>query len=147
MEFIKKIQSDMYAAMKSGDQVATDTLRMLLSKLKEQKINSKNDITESECISIIKKLVKQRKESVEMYDKANRMELADKEQTELLILNEYLPKMMSYEETKTLVQTILKETKVKRISEIGKVMPLIMQQGGQEVDGKTANMLLRELLD
>ena len=138
----------MYAAMKSGDQLATDTLRMLLSKLKEQKINSKNDITESDCISIIKKLVKQRKESAEMYDKVNRMELADKEQAELLILNEYLPKMMSYEETKTLVQTILKETKVKkRISEIGKVMPLIMQQGGQEVDGKTANTLLRELLD
>ena len=147
MDYIETIKVDMYAAMKSGDKDKAGTLRTLLAKLKDKQINTRKDLTEKECISVIKTLVKQRKESIEMYEKAGREGLAMKEKLELDILNVYLPEMMDEGETRKLVEAVITETNAKGLSDLGKVMPIVMQKGGSRIDGKIANQILRELLE
>tara|TARA_Y100000817_G_C16357110_1_gene324240 strand:- start:4 stop:447 length:444 start_codon:yes stop_codon:yes gene_type:complete len=147
MDYLETIKVDMYAAMKSGEKDKAGTLRTLLAKLKDKQINTRKDLTDKECISVIKTLVKQRQESIEMYEKAGREGLAIKEKLELDILNEYLPEMMDVGETRKLVQAVITETNAKGLSDLGKVMPIVMQKGGSEINGKIANQILRELLE
>ena len=82
-----------------------------------------------------------------MYKKAGREGLALKEKLELDILNAYLPTMMNEVEIRQLVQSVVIETNAKALSDIGKVMPIIMQKGGSKIDGKIANQILKELLE
>ena len=147
MNFLDIIKSDMYDAMKSGNKDKAGALRTLLAKLKDRQINNRKDLTEKDCISVIKTLVKQREEAADMYEKAGRESLAQKEKIEFDILNSYLPEMMSEVEIRILVESVISETNVKGIAEIGKVMPLVMQKGGDAIDGKMANQILRELLE
>ena len=147
MSLLKTITDDMYMSMKSGETKKVNTLRTLISKLKDQQIKLKKNISDEETLKVIKTLVKQRKESVEIYLKAGREELAEKENYEISILNTYLPKLMSEEEVLLLIKQIIDETNAKDLSYIGKVMPLIMQRGKGKVDGKMANSLLRSLLE
>ena len=147
MSLLKNITDDMYLSMKSGDKEKANTLRTLISKLKDQQIKLRKDISDEEAIKIIKTLVKQRKESAEIYSKAGREELAQKENFEISILNNYLPKLMSEEDVLSLIKKIVNETNAKDLSDIGKVMPLVMQRGKGKVDGKIANSILRSLLE
>ena len=147
MSLLKNITDEMYLSMKSGDKDKANTLRTLISKLKDQQIKLRKDISDEESIKIIKTLVKQRKESAEIYSKAGREELAQKENFEISILNNYLPKLMSEEDVLSLIKKIVNETNAKDLSDIGKVMPLVMQRGEGKVDGKIANSILRSLLE
>ena len=147
MSFIESIKTDMYSAMKSGDKEKAGTLRTLLSKLKDRQINTRQELTDNDCINVIKTLVKQRKEAAKMYEDAKRPKLAEKEKIELAILGTYLPKMMTEQETRTLIENVINETGAEGISDIGKVMPIVMQRGEGKVDGKNANIILRELLE
>ena len=147
MSLLKSIIDEMYLSMKSGDKQKANTLRTLISKLKDQQIKSRKDISDEETIKIIKTLVKQRKESAEIYSKAGREELAKKENFEISILNNYLPKLMSDDDVLSLIKKIIDETNAKDLSDIGKVMPLVMKRGKGKVDGKIANSLLRTLLE
>lgn len=147
MSFIESIKTDMYSAMKSGDKEKAGTLRTLLAKLKDRQINTRQELTDNDCINVIKTLVKQRKEAAKMYDDAKRPKLAEKEKIELAILETYLPKMMTEQETRTLIENVINETGAEGISDIGKVMPIVMQRGEGKLDGKNANIILRELLE
>ena len=147
MSFIASIKTDMYSAMKSGDKEKAGTLRTLLAKLKDRQINTRKELTDNDCINVIKTLVKQRKEAAKMYEDAKRPKLAEKEKIELAILETYLPKMMTEQETRTLIENVINETGAEGISDIGKVMPIVMQRGEGKVDGKNANIILRELLE
>tara|TARA_B100000035_G_scaffold34192_1_gene25926 strand:+ start:290 stop:733 length:444 start_codon:yes stop_codon:yes gene_type:complete len=147
MSMLKSITDEMYLSMKSGDKEKANTLRTLISKLKDQQIKLRKDISDEETIKIIKTLVKQRKESAEIYSKAGREELAKKEIFEISILNNYLPKLMSDEDVLSLIKKIIDETNAKDLSDIGKVMPLVMKRGKGKVDGKIANSVLKTLLE
>lgn len=147
MSLLKNITDDMYLSMKSGDKEKANTLRTLISKLKDQQIKLRKDISDEEALKIIKTLVKQRKESAEIYSKAGREELAQKENFEISILDNYLPNLMSEEDVLSLIKKIVNETNAKDLSDIGKVMPLVMQRGKGKVDGKIANSILRSLLE
>ena len=136
----------MYVAMKSGDKIKTNILRTLLSTLKEKQIEKKEDINEDEYLSIIKRLVKQLKESADAYQKAGRSELYKKEVSELEILKEYLPEILSEEQTLDLVKEVIAQISASSLSDMGKVMSLIMQKSNGKVDGKVANRLVKELL-
>ena len=136
----------MYVAMKSGDKIKTNILRTLLSTLKEKQIEKKEDINEDEYLSIIKRLVKQLKESADAYQKAGRSELYEKEVSELDILKEYLPEILSEQQTLDLVKEVIGQTSANSLSDMGKVMSLIMQKSNGKVDGKIANKLVKELL-
>ena len=133
--------------MKSGDKTKANALRTLVSKLKDQQIKLRRDISDDEALKVIKTLVKQRKESAQIFLKAGREELAQKENLETIILEKYLPKMISDDEIRILVEGIVKEIGAKDLSDIGKVMPLVMKRGKGKVDGKLANDILKELLE
>lgn len=147
MNFIEMIKQDMYSAMKSGEKEKAGTLRTLLAKLKDRQINTRQELSKDDCLKVIKTLVKQRKEAADMYAKADRQKLADKENSELIILESYLPKMMTESEIRSLVESVISETAAQGVADIGKVMPIIMQRGRGKVDGKKANLILRELLE
>ena len=146
MSLMDKVQQDMYIAMKSGDQIKTSTLRTLLSKLKDKKIDNEGNLTDSDSIKVIQKLVKQRRESADIYRNADREELAIKEEAELFELETYLPEMMSENDIRQIIQDVIKEAGAKNMADIGKVMASVMQRGAGKVDGKKANKIVQELL-
>ena len=146
MNYIEKIKQDMYAAMKSKDKVKATILRSLLSNLKKIEIEKKEPIAEPEYLSIVKKMVKQLKESIDLYSQAGRIELAEKEKSELSIIEAYLPKQFSEKEISELIKNIISEISAKNISDIGKVMAVVMKKGGGKVDGGIANRIAKELL-
>ena len=147
MKLLEKIINEMYLSMKSGDKIKANALRTLVSKLKDQQIKLRKDISDEEALKVIKTLVKQRKESAQIFLEAGREELAQKENLETSILEKYLPKMISDDEIRVLVEGIVKEIGAKDLSDIGKVMPLVMKRGKGKVDGKLANDILKELLE
>ena len=147
MSLIDTIKADMYTAMKSGEKKTAGTLRTLLAKLKDQQINMGKKLSDQEELNVVKTLGKQHQESIKIYEKANRPDLAEQEKIELSILESYLPQMMTKDEIRSLVISVIKETGSLGMEDIGKVMPVVMQRGAGSVDGKTANMILRELLE
>jgi len=147
MRLIKKIIAEVHLSMKSGDKEKANALRTLVAKLKDQEIKLRKEISNEEIFKVIKTLIKQRKEAAEIYSNAGRLELAEKEKFEIDILVEYIPEPMSEEDTLDLIKKIVEETNAKDLSDIGKVMPLVMQKGKGKVDGKKANIMLRSLLE
>ena len=146
MSLFDTIQSDMYAAMKSGDKHKTGTLRVALSTLKDKKIEKREDLTDVEAIKIIKNLVKQRKEAADIYKENGRNDLMENENAELEILNAYLPQMMSEDDLRILVKKVVEDTGALNLSDIGKVMPEVMKQSAGKADGKMAQSIVRDLL-
>ena len=146
MSLFDTIQSDMYAAMKSGDKHKTGTLRVALSTLKDKKIEKREDLTDVEAIKIIQNLVKQRKEAADIYKENGRNDLMENENAELEILNAYLPQMMSEDDLRILVKKVVEDTGSSSLSDIGKVMPEVMKQSAGKADGKMAQSIVRELL-
>ena len=104
MDFTDQIKQDMYSAMKSGNKIRTNILRTLLSSLNEKEIEKKDSLNEEEYFSVIKRFVKQLKEAADTFQKAGRLDLAEKEMLELNILKEYLPEIFSEEQTLNLVK-------------------------------------------
>ena len=146
MTLIETIKSDMYKAMKEREKDKVRVLRSIISKIKDKQIEKGSSLNEVEQLKIVKNSVKQINESILIYRKANRVELVEKEITELSILESYLPKMLTDQETKDLISLAIKKTGAKGIADLGKVMPVIMKLGGGLIDGKKANIMLRELL-
>ena len=146
MDFTDQIKQDMYSAMKSGDKIRTNIIRTLLSSLKEKQIEKKDSLNEEEYFGVIKRFVKQLKEAADAYQKAGRLELAEKETLELNILKKYLPEIFSEEQTLNLVKEVIAQTSANNLSDMGKVMSAVMQQSNGKVDGGIANRLVKELL-
>ena len=146
MVLYKKIQSDMYTAMKDGEKEKASTLRTVLAKLKDKQIDNKEPLSEKDEIKVLQTLVKQRKESIDLYQKGGRSELAEAESFELEIINIYLPEMMNEDDVRNLIEEIIEETGAQSMADLGKVMPQIMKQGKGLIDGKTAQRIVSELL-
>ena len=144
MSLSEQIQKDMYAAMKNGEKDKTVTLRSALSKLKDKKIDKQDDLSEQDELQVIKTMVKQRYESIEMYEKGGRDDLVAKEKTELEILETFLPQMMGDEELGTLINAVIAETGATSMSDIGKIMPEVMKRSAGRADGKLAQSLVRD---
>jgi len=146
MSLYKQIQNDMYKAMKSGNKGDTNTLRTTLSKLKDKVIEKRQDLSKEEEVKILQTLVKQRKESIELYEKGGRNELAEAEQKELEIINNYLPKMMDESDIKSIVKTVINEVGATSMADMGKIMPEVMKRGKGLIDGKSAQKFVQELI-
>jgi hypothetical protein len=146
MSLFKKIQNDMYTAMKAGEKESTNTLRITLAKLKDKQIEKRDDLTEEEVIKIIQTLVKQRKESIELYIKGGRNELADIEKNEIALLKKYLPKMISENDIKNIVETVINEVGATSMSDMGKIMPQVMKRGKGLIDGRIAQKFVQDFL-
>ena len=146
MTHFEKVQADMYTSMKSGDKEKANTLRNVLSKLKDKQIEKREALSNEEEIKILQTLVKQRKESIELYEKGGRNELVVIEKQEMEIINSYLPKMMSDDSIKNIVKSVIESSGAKSMADMGKVMPEVMKQGKGLIDGKTAQKFVSEML-
>ena len=146
MSLFKKIQNDMYTAMKAGEKESTNTLRITLAKLKDKQIEKRDNLTEEEVIKIIQTLVKQRKESIELYVQGGRNELADVEKNEIALLKKYLPQMISENDIKNIVETVINEVGATSMSDMGKIMPEVMKRGKGLIDGRVAQKFVQESL-
>ena len=146
MVLYEKIQSDMYTAMKAGEKEKASTLRTVLAKLKDKQIDTREPLSEKDEIKVLQTLVKQRKESIDLYQKGGRSELAEAESFELEIINSYLPEMMNEDDVRKLIEEIIEETGAQSMADLGKVMPQIMKQGKGLIDGKTAQRIVSEML-
>jgi len=146
MSLFERIQNDMYAAMKAGEKEKSNTLRTTLAKLKDKRIEKRDDLSEAETIKVLQTLVKQGKESVELFEKGGRPELAASENGEIDVLNSYLPQMISEDNIRNIVQTVVDEVGAVSMADLGKVMPKVMERGEGLIDGKTAQQFVREIL-
>ena len=146
MSLYNQIQNDMYNAMKSRNKDKANALRITLAKLKDKKIEKREDLTKEEELKVLQTLVKQRKESIEFYQNGGRNELAEAEQKELEILNNYLPKMMDDSKIKNIVKSVIDEVGATSMDDMGKIMPEVMNRGKGLIDGKSAQKFVQELI-
>ena len=141
-----QIQNDMKTALKNGEKIKANTLRLLISKLKNKAIEVGSSLDDKQILQVIQKTAKQHKESIRMYKDGNREDLVKQEQAELDIIEEYLPSMMSEEEVNTVVESIIQETGATTMADFGKVMPQVMKKGAGKIDGSIAQSILRSKL-
>ncbi len=146
MSLFANLQKDMYAAMKAGEKEKSTALRSAIAKLKDKKIEKRDELSREEEIKILQSLVKQRKESIDLYQKGGRNELAEKEAYEISVYEAYLPSMLSPEEVKALVQRIINDTGATSMADMRLVMPVLMKEGAGRIDGKLAQQFVKELL-
>lgn len=141
-----QIQNDMKTALKNGEKVKANTLRLLISKLKNKAIEVGSSLDDKQILQVIQKTAKQHKESIRMYKDGNREDLVEQEQAELNIVERYLPSMMSEEEVNIVVESIIQETGATTMADFGKVMPQVMKKGAGKIDGSIAQSLLKSKL-
>ena len=146
MSINNQIQNEMYNAMKTGDKQKANVLRITLAKLKDKAIDKREGLTKQEEIKVLQTLVKQRKESIELYVNGGRNDLAEAEQKELEILNDYLPKMMDDNDVKNIVKSVIDEVGATSMADMGKIMPEVMKRGKGLIDGKSAQKFVQELI-
>ncbi|MFA6468991.1 MAG: GatB/YqeY domain-containing protein [Bacteroidota bacterium] len=138
----EKINEDLKSAMKSGDKVRTETIRMLRAQILEfEKSGAGREMNADDDMKILLSSVKKRKDSIEMYEKANRKDLAEKEMAEIAIVQEYLPKQMSKEEAEVIITKIIADAGT---NELGKLMPLVMKELKGKLDGKVINEIVKQ---
>lgn len=148
MELEKQIQADMVSAMKAKETVRLAALRgikaaILLAKTSE---GGNGEISDADIVKIIGKLVKQRKESAEIYSQQNRPELAENELAEASAMEVYLPKQLSEAEVEAELEKIIAETGASKLSDMGKVMGIATKRLAGQADGKLISTLVKKLL-
>lgn len=147
MSLKERVTEDMKTAMKSGDKVRLETLRMLRAQVLEfEKSGAGREMNTDDDMKILLSSVKKRRESVELYEKAGRPELAAKENAEIAVIQEYLPKQMDRSEAEAIVKRIIAETGAATSKDFGKVMPSVMKELKGKLDGKVINEIVKQLL-
>jgi hypothetical protein len=147
MSLRDRLSEDLKLAMKSRDQLRMDVIRMIKAAILNKEVELRKDLDDAEMSKIMATLIKQRRESVEQFEKAQRMELAEKERKEITIIETYLPKALSPEELEQIVASVLAETGARSLKDMGAVMKAVMARlAGQAVDGKQVSDLVKAKL-
>ena len=142
----EQIQSDILGAMKNSDKFKVSVLRMLKSAIQAEKINAKKELTDTDMIAIIKKQVKQRNDSISEYEKYNRSDMVLALKQEINVLEAYLPKQLSEEETKKAVEKILSNYPEATIKDMGKIMKEASSSLGSVADMSEVSKLIKNSL-
>ena len=151
MDKRSELNTAMKEAMKNKNQTALSTIRLINAALKDRDItargNGKADgIEESEILSMLQSMIKQRQESAKTYCDAGREELAEREEAEIEVIKQFLPQQLSEDEVKAAIQTIIADTGAESIKDMGKVMGVLKSQYAGQVDMGKAGGLVKELL-
>jgi uncharacterized protein YqeY len=146
MSIKDQLSADLKEAMKSGDKVRLETLRMLKSAIRYAEIEVGHELDDQESLDVVGKQAKQRRDAITEFEKAGRTDLVDKESAELAILEHYLPAQLSTDEVRARVQAIIAALNVTDARGIGQVMKQAMAELKGQVDGKLVNQITRELL-
>jgi uncharacterized protein len=142
-----KLQEALKAAMKNKDTLQRDVVRMTQSAIKQVEVDSRRELSAEDVVEILQKEAKKRRESIAEYDKAGRTDLVQQEQSELAILEEFLPRQLTEEEVKAVVREVIAETGGASPKDMGKVMGPVMARLKGLADGKLVNQVVRDLLN
>ena len=145
----EQILSDLKNALKSGDTFKRDVLRLLSGALKNVEIEKKKreeGLNDQEVVEVIKKSIKQRKDSIEQYENGGRQDLADKEKKEIEVLSVYLPEQMGEEKVREEVKKVIAETGASSQKDFGKVMGMSMKKVQGQADGDLVKKIVEEEL-
>ena len=147
MSILQKLDDDLKRALKASDSLKVSVLRLAKAALKNKQIDKGKELSDDEITSTLTTLSKQRRESIELFSKGGREDLAEKERQELALLQTYLPKQMTPEELDAIIVEAIKESSAGGLKEIGKVMRLVMQRVHGVADGKIVNQRVKEMLE
>jgi uncharacterized protein YqeY len=143
---LHQIEIDLKDALKNQDKAKVGVLRILISKCKNKSIATGKPLEDSEVMKVLQTAAKQHKESIKLYKQGERNDLVNQETAELNIVEAYLPSMMTKDEIKSIVSSVIEETGASSMADFGKVMPQVMKKGAGKIDGGVAQNLLKELL-
>ena len=150
MSLKNQIEEKLHQSLKEKDKTAYPTLRLIVSAIKDAEIanrsKEKKDMSDSDITAILKKMIKQRNESCEVYKKAGRKELLDSETQEIEVINTFLPKQLSHEETKKICEEVVKSVGADSMKDMGKVMGALKSKHSDTLDFSKVSSTIKELL-
>ncbi len=146
MSILEQVKDDLKQAMKSGDSLSRDTLRMMISEVNNAKISLRHELSEDEIIVVFKKESKKRREAIVEFEKANRNDLSEKEKNELEVIMQFLPEELSDEAIKSIITDMFASGINKDMSEFGKIMKDLMPKINGQADGSRVSAILKEFL-
>jgi uncharacterized protein len=152
MSLRKKINDQLNIALKSKKKILVSTLRLILAGIKDRDIanrssSNKEEIEESDILNLLKKMRKQRQDSIELYQKGGRQELIDIENEEIKIIDSFLPKQLSDEETQKICEKVINEVGASSIKDMGKIMGSLKKDYSTVVDFSKVGTLVKKLLE
>jgi uncharacterized protein YqeY len=147
MSLLKRFDDDLKAAMKSSEGSKVSVLRMVKAAVKNKQIEKGRELTDDEIIPVLSTMVKQGRESSEQFTRGGRTDLAQKEESEIAILQAYLPQQLSHDEIDRLITDAISESSAKSAQDLGKVMRVLMPRIKGGADGKYVNQRVKELLE
>ena len=151
MSLKKQIDAKLTEALKAKDKNIYPTLRLIVSAIKDAEIAGRSkgqkEIKDSDIISLLKKMIKQRNESCEVYEKAGRKELLENEKKEITVINSFLPKQLSDEETKKICEETIKSVSASSMKDMGKIMGALKSKHADSLDLSKVSKILKGLLN
>lgn len=146
MDLKTRLNQDLKEALKTKDEVKLRTIRLLLASIKNFEVEKMGPATDEEILQIMSKEIKKRQEAIEMYEKANRHDLAQAENLEIQIIQSYMPRQLSAEEIREIAKKVISELGLSGPKDLGTAMKAIMSQVKGRADGKLVNKIVSELL-
>src|SRR3954447_10513952 len=147
MPLKQQIISDLTASMKAQDASRTSTLRMVKASVMNREIEKGSELDDDDMSKLLRSMVKQRRDSVEQYEKGGRQELADKERAEIAVIESYLPQAASHEEIEQAVSAAIAETGATSMKDMGRVMKTVQTQlAGKNADGRLVSEIVKSKL-
>ena len=151
MSLKKQIEDNLNEALKAKDKKTYPTLRLIVSAIKDVEIAGRSkgqkDIKDSDIIALLKKMIKQRNESCEVYKKAGRTELLENENREIEVINKFLPNQLSEEETKKICEETIKSVNATSMKDMGKIMGILKSKHADSLDFSKVSSILKGLLN
>ncbi len=141
-----RLKNDLKEAMKSKDTFKRDVVRFLMSAIKQVEVDERRELSDEDIQRIIQKSVKQREDAASQYKEGGREDLFEKEMKEAEILKSYLPKQLSDEELRAIIEETIKEVGASSMKDMGKVMGAVIKKTVGQADGKRINAIVKELL-
>jgi hypothetical protein len=146
MSLEERLVEEMKQAMKSNEKLKLSTIRMVRSGLKNKEIELRKKLEDEDIVKVIQAMVRKGEESVEQFQTGGRMDLVEKEKSEIEIMKSFLPQPLSQEEILKIIDQSIQETQASSLKDLGKVMKSVMPKMGGKADGKLINQLVKEKL-
>jgi uncharacterized protein YqeY len=147
MSLLKRFDDDLKTALKASEAERVSILRLVKSAVKNKQIDKGSELSEEEIISVLSTMIKQGRESIDQFTKGNRMDLAQREERDIAVLQAYMPQQLSLEKIDMIISESIKETAAAGPQDMGKVMRIVMPRVKGVADGKYVNQRVKELLE
>jgi len=142
-----RLAAETRAALKAGDKARLSALRLISAALQERDIAARAPVSDQDAVAVLQRMVKQRRDSIAVYEKAGRRELADREAAEIAVIEEFLPKPLSEAEAREAIAAVIRETGAAGAKDMGRVMGTLKQRYAGRMDFGKASALVKELLN